>query len=199
MICPKCSTLNDDNNAFCVNCGAIFPSSASIPPTILPNFSSTETPTQILPTPPNQNNESVSEPTVFGGQQPPFYNQPPGNFNPPPAGFQQSQANFQPSMAGYNPSIPFMPPQAPPKSRLGLWVGLSVFFILLVGGAITGAVLLLNKTPNSKEALPDHLGMFFQNNGKTSVEEIKKQDLTNALEGTDKLLKDDSMPAVESR
>jgi hypothetical protein len=199
MICPKCNTINENSNMFCVNCGETILSTANIPHTLMaPDSEESMMPTQVLHTPPNLNEDYLSSPTVMAGQ-PPNYNQSQANYNQSQANYNQSQANFQPSMAGFNPSIPYIPPQPRPQSRLGLWIGIGVFLVLLLGGGIVGAVLLLNKSPKSSEALPDHLGMFFQNTEKTSVEEIKKQDFTNALEGKDKLLKDDSMPAVESR
>lgn len=194
MNCPKCSTVNNENNAFCVKCGEIFRS----PSTLLSDFNDTQKPTELFIPPPNQNDEYLSEPTVFGGRSPGI-NQPP-NFAASPPKFEQTPPNnFQPSMVNFNPSIPFIPPQAPPKSRLGLWIGVGVFLILLFGGGIIGAILLMNKTKASKEALPDHLGMFFQNADKTSVEEIKKQDFTNAFEGKDKILKDESLTALVSK
>ncbi len=207
MMCPKCNALNDINNAFCVNCGEIFRSTSNLPPTLTaPDNYDPPTPTQDSAIPQNQNNDFLSTPTVFGGQPPnynqphPNYNQPPPNFNQPQqANYNQSHQNFNPSTAGFNPSIPYIPQPPPPKSRLGLWIGLGVFLLLLLGGGIIGAVLLLNKTKTTPEVLPTHLGIFFQNNEKTTVEEIKKQDLTNALEEKDKILKDESMPALASK
>jgi len=198
MICPKCNTINENSNIFCVTCGGTLTPIANIPQTMLPNSSQSEMPTQSFQVPQNQNDEYLSSPTVVGGQQP-NQNQSQANFYASQANFNQSQANFNPSMAGFNPSIPYIPPQAPPKSRVGLWIGLSVFLILLLGGGIVGAIVLMNKTKVSSEVLPDHLGMFFQNKEKTSVEEIKKQDFTNALDGKDKILKDESIPTVESK
>lgn len=198
MICPKCNTLNENSNIFCVTCGGTLTPIANVPQTLLPNASQSSMPTQSFQVPQNQNDEYLSSPTVIGGQQP-NPNQSQANYYGSQANFKQSQPNFNPSMAGFNPSIPYIPPQAPPKSRLGLWIGLSVFLILLLGGGIVGAIVLMNKTKVSSEALPDHLGMFFQNNEKTLVEEIKKQDFTNAFDGKDKILKDESIPTVESK
>jgi Bacterial SH3 domain len=187
MNCPKCNMLNDDTNVFCINCGETFLSSGNLPPTLLSseNVSETAKPTEVFQYPVNQKNEQSSDPTVFA---------PYPNFN-------QSNAQYNPSTAGFNPSIQYVPPQPEPKSRLGLWICLAVLVILLLGGGIVAGILFLYQptTPISAETLPDHLGMFFQNNEKTSVEEIKKKDFTNALEGKDKLLKDESMPAVESK
>lgn len=206
MNCPKCNTLNDDTNIFCNYCGETFLSSANLPPTILqtPVDSESVKPTQVFQSPVNQNDEYRSDPTVFAPH--PNFNQSRANFNQSNANFQASQANFNqpppnfnPSMAGFNPSIPYIQPPPAPKSRLGLWLGLGFLLVLLLGGGIVAAVLLLYKPGTTSEVLPDHLGMFVQNNNKTAVEEIKKQDFTNAFEGKDKILKDESMPALESK
>lgn len=198
MICPKCNTINETSNIFCVTCGGTLTPIANVPQTLLPNASQSAMPTQSFQVPQNQNDDYLSSPTVIAGNQP-NPNQSQANFYGSQANFNQSQPNFNPSMAGFNPSIPYIPPQAPPKSRLGLWIGLSVLLILLLGGGIVGAIVLMNKTKSSAEVLPDHLGMFFQNKEKTSVEEIKKLDFTNALDGKDKILKDESVQTVESK
>ncbi|HVE56647.1 MAG TPA: SH3 domain-containing protein [Pyrinomonadaceae bacterium] len=199
MICPKCNTINENSNVFCVTCGGNLTPTANIPPTMLPNSSQSSMPTQVFQSPQNQNDDYLSSPTVFAGQQPNPNQSQANYYGSPQANFNQSQANFNPSMAGFNPSIPYIPQPAPPKSRLGLWIGLSVFLLLLLGGGIGGAIFLLKKTTGPAEVLPDHLGMFFQNKEKTSIEEIKKLDFTNALDGKDKILKDESVPTVESK
>ncbi len=198
MICPKCNTINENSNIFCVNCGGNLIPTANIPQTMLPNSLQSAMPTQFFQPPQNQSDDYISSPTVIAGNQP-NPNQSQAHFYGSQANFNQSQPNFNPSMAGFNPSIPYIPPQTPPKSRLGLWIGLSVFLVLLLGGGLVGAIVLMNKTKISSEVLPDHLGMFFQNKEKTLVEEIKKQDFTNALDGKDKILKDESIPTVESK
>jgi len=162
-------------------------------------------PTEVFSNPPLQQDDYLSSPTVFGGQpqqnfQQSFNPQQPPNFNPSQAQFNQPPPVFDQSMSGFNPSIPFIPQVQPqPKSRLGLWLGLGAFLLLLLAGGIVGAVLLMNRTIVSKETLPDHLGMFSQNGDKTSVEELKKQEFANAFDGKEKLLKDESMPALESK
>ena len=204
MICPKCSTLNDVNNAFCINCGEVFRSSPNLPPTLFQT--DTEEPPQTPPAKPVDQTDYLSTPTVFGVRAP--------DFQPIPPNTQQSRANFEKSEAkfeaappvfdasgvNFNPSIPFVPPQAPPrKSKKGLLVGGGVLLILLLVGGIIGAIVLLKKAKPAPEALPTHLGIFFQNGDKTAVTEIQKQDFTNAMEGKDKILKDDSMPTIESK
>lgn len=201
MNCPRCSAVNDINNAFCVNCGEVFRASSNLPPTLLPpsDIEQSKVPTQDFPASRREENDYPSDPTVFGGRQP--------NFQPSNANYQQSNASFQPSNADYqysnanfNPSIPFFPPPQPaPKPRYGLWIAVIGGLLLLIFGGAVGAYFLLNKPKTPAEVLPNHLGIFFQNNEKTAVEEIKKQDYTNALEGKDKILKDETMPTIESK
>lgn len=198
MNCPKCNTNNENSNIFCVNCGETLISTSNLAQTMMPpNVSESVIPTQNFQSQTAQNPEYSSDPTVFAPNL--NINQPQTNYNASQANYNQSQAGFNPSMTGFNPSIPYIPPQPQPKSRVGLWLGVGVLFALLLGGGIVAAVLLLYKPTVSSEVLPDHLGMFFQNNEKTMVEEIKKQDFTNALEGKDKILKDESVPTVDSK
>lgn len=65
--------------------------------------------------------------------------------------------------------------------------------VLAIGGVIVAVYLLM-----PGEVLPDHLGMFVQSDAKDRVDEIRKQDITNVLEGKATLLKDDSLPSVPS-
>ncbi|MBS1795799.1 MAG: SH3 domain-containing protein [Acidobacteria bacterium] len=226
MICPKCSGLNDDTNIFCIICGETFHSSTNLPSTVMGPQNPLETimPTQIFQPPPAAGEEFLSTPTVFG--VPPNYNQsqagfnqpPPGfdqsqagfnqsqanfnqsqaNFNQSQAGFNQSQAGFNPSFVGFNPVIPQVQPE-PPKSRWVLWLGLGGVFVILLGCGIAAAVFFLYRPTGPAEVLPDHLGLFFQNGDKTAITELAKKDYANALDGKDKLLKDESLPEVESR
>ncbi len=192
MNCPKCNTINEISNVFCINCGETFSTDAAHQQTMMPPPHSSDSimPTQMFEPPANQTAEYPSDPTVLA---------PHLNINRSNANFNPSQANYQTSQVGFNPAIPFIQPPSPPKSRFGLWLGLGVLVAIILGGAIVAAFFLLYKPATVAEVLPDHLGMFFQNSDKTSVDEIKKQDFTNALEGKDKLLKDDSMPTVESK
>src|SRR5688572_18049864 len=122
MICPKCSTLNDVNNAFCINFGEVFRSSPNLPPTSF-QTEQDDPPQPTAEVIPDQT-DYLSTPTVFGACQP--------KFEPSQATFEQSQHNaqqsqgkfnasqpvFDPPVANFNPSIPFIPPQAPPpKSK----------------------------------------------------------------------------------
>jgi len=65
--------------------------------------------------------------------------------------------------------------------------------LLVIGGA---AVVVFMLAPSEK--LPDHLGMFVQSDAKDRVDEIRKQDIANAVESKAALLKDDSLPSLPS-
>lgn len=208
MNCPKCRTFNESSNLFCINCGETMRLTANPPPTMMSppasqNFPQSNIPTQDYPSLSNRIGDLQSSPTIFTpnpnfNQSQPNYNQSQQNFNQSQQNFNPSMGNFNPSMTGFNPSLAY---QAPPrkKSRAGLWIGLSFLFVLLLGGGIVAAVVLMNKTTTGTEALPEHLGMFFQNGDKTTVNEIKKQDFSNALDGKEQMLKDSALPTVEEK
>src|SRR5207253_10767581 len=90
-----------------------------------------------------------------------------------------------------------------PKERKRLWpfvvVGLLVVFLVLgVGAAIIfkpslEAWLKTNSQP--AEILPDHLGMFYQDNEKAVLNELKKFDSANIGDAANKLMSDDSITA----
>ena len=210
MLCPKCKTLNDKNNAFCINCGEIFRSNPNLPPTLI--APDPEDPSQAPPTakPPIDETDYLSTPTVFGIRPQDFQNEPQKTQPPLQMNFEPSQVNFQPSKANLDAAPPVfdqsfsnfspVPQQSPPKkSGKGLLVGGGVLLLLLLVGGIIGAVVLLKKAKPANEALPTHLGLFIQSADKTAVTEIQKQDLTNAMEGKDKILKEETMPGVESK
>jgi hypothetical protein len=99
-----------------------------------------------------------------------------------------------------NPRVTYTPPNsyntgaARGSSSKALWFVIAGLALLIAAG---GAYYLLNIQRTSAEALPEHLGMFLQSADKQKVEEIKKQDFTNALDGKDGLLKDDTLPTVD--
>ncbi len=71
---------------------------------------------------------------------------------------------------------------------LGILGGLIVLLI------VVGIFAVYQLTPG--EVLPTHMGMFTQSDAKDRVDEIRRQDLANAIEGKTLLLKDESLPAV---
>lgn len=196
MICPNCQTPNGSENIFCVNCG-----------------------TKVLPTG-NLVGDTKSPTLSF---QNPLPNQPPQNTNPteiyqPPASIPQTQfvqppPNYNTSNSMVTSAVPLNQPSAPnfmsapnfsgaqtqagnSSKKTFIWAALVFFGILAVG---VGGFFLLTQSTLKTEVFPDHLGMFLQSPNKDKVEEIKKQDFTNAVEGTDKLLKDDSLTIAESK
>jgi hypothetical protein len=141
MNCPKCSTYNDQNNAFCVNCGEVFRSDSSTPSTALPNFSDAPPPTQVYPIQPSD--EYLSSPTIVSRPNQ-SQNQPQANFNQQQANYNQPPPVFDQSMSGFNQPFQYAAPSpAPPKSRGGLWLGLGFLAFLLLGGCVIGGIVLL--------------------------------------------------------
>lgn len=168
MNCPNCNTINDNEYVFCVNCGTAVTQTISGQANVLPD-------TQ-----------------AFNSQQ--FSSQ---NYDPS----QSTETKvvplnpFQPSMSGFNPSIPHTGGHQTAKSgKIFVWIGTAVFLILLAAG---GGIYFLSRQNVKAETLPAHLGIFIQNKEKDRVDEIKKLDFTNALDGKENLLKDETLPALE--
>jgi hypothetical protein len=69
--------------------------------------------------------------------------------------------------------------------------------IVLLGaiGAAAGVFWYWQRT--TSEALPDHLGLFAQRQDRSQLDEIKKLDISNAIEGKDLLLKNESLPSLD--
>ncbi len=185
MICPNCQTINESENIFCIGCGGkVLPTGSLI--------GDTKAPTVSFQMPPEgfQNSANIPPPTQFV-QTPPFYNTSNSvETSVVPVGNQfgaASMHNFAPSFSGV--------PQAEKSNKKMFVLAGAVFAVLLAAGL--GAFFLLGKQSIKSETLPEHLGMFLQNPAKDKVEEIKKQDFTNAVEGKDKLLKDDSLASAE--
>ncbi|MGH9821287.1 MAG: SH3 domain-containing protein [Pyrinomonadaceae bacterium] len=89
----------------------------------------------------------------------------------------------------------------PPPARKGgavKFVVAGVAAVLLLGLLGVGGFVLFAWQKASAEALPDHLGMFFQSPDRAHVDELKKIDLVNAVDGKDNLLKDDALPVLNS-
>jgi len=94
------------------------------------------------------------------------------------------------SMPGFTPSSTEHPKA---KNKILLWAGV-VFTLVLIG---VGSLYFLTRNSGGGEILPEHLGMFIQSQNKDKVSEIRKQDFTNALDGADRLLKDDNLTTAE--
>jgi len=212
MICPNCQTINENDNLFCVNCGGkVMPTGSLIGDTKAPTESfqfplpppndlsqgavNTPPPTQF-----SANSTNIPPPTQFGQPQPP-----PTQIYTPANSMETSvvpvnQYNAQSSMNNFQPVITpaFAGAQAQVQQssnkKIFIWTAL-IFLVIAAAGI--GGFFLLTKNPIKTEVLPDHLGMFVQSVNKDKVEEIKKQDFTNALEGKDNLLKDDNLASAE--
>lgn len=95
-----------------------------------------------------------------------------------------SGRNFQPT-PGYVPG-------AKPGNKT-LWVVLGALIAVLAAG---GIFMLANRN-GATDTLPDHLGLFAQNNDRKELSEVAKQDVTNALQARTDLLKNDSLPILD--
>lgn len=101
------------------------------------------------------------------------------------------QGGFTPS--GYTPSQPQV--EVPRRSGVSplLLVGLGIAVLFGLVGAV--AFILVGPTiGGGGETLPSHLGMFVQSDAKDKVDEIKRQDFTNAIEARTAITKDGSLP-----
>lgn len=177
MICPNCSTINETENLFCVNCGAVV--------TVAPN---TNSGISLIA-------ENQPPPTVQFDVAQQLSNK---NFHPvnsiETAVVPLSQ---MPSvMANYGQPMPAAADYQTKKSSLKfVWIGLIAILAMI---AAAGGIYFIGQQKLTAEVLPDHLGMFFQNREKDKIDEVKKLDFTNALTGRDSLLKDDSLPIADS-
>ena len=195
MICPNCQTINENKNVFCNNCGTTLKDTEAM-------VGDTKAPTLSFQFPPQQPPAETFEdetPTVFGQsaanippptqiiQTPPQVYQNPNPPNPQPAPVVN---NFAPIIS---PNI-----AAPQKTGSGkkiiLLAGIAFIGLLAIG---VGGFFIFKKLIAKTEVLPEQVGMFVQSKEKDKIDEIKKQDFANALEGKDKLLKDESLTKVE--
>lgn len=80
---------------------------------------------------------------------------------------------------------------APPKRRRFVGVLIALLAVLVIGVfAVAGLFVAMNYTSEG-ETLPDHLGLFVQSDAKDRVDEIRRQDFSNATEARGQLLKGD--------
>ncbi|CAN5549170.1 hypothetical protein BH10ACI1_BH10ACI1_32490 [soil metagenome] len=193
MICPNCQTINEKENVFCVNCGANVTQTGNL-------IGDTKAPTEsfhYLPQPPPAVSQNLSPPPTQFVQ----------NQTPPPTQIYNTSNSIEtsvvpvnqygvPSMHNFTPSAQYTNAQqaASNNKKMFIWAGV-IFFGLVAAGL--GGFFLLTKPSFKAEMLPDHLGMFVQNKEKDKIDEIKKDDFTNALDGRDKLLIDDGLTSTE--
>lgn len=216
MNCPKCLSYNEVGNAFCVNCGETFGSSDEAAPTVIRPI----VPVPVIPPDPNP-----SLPTVFHGQfeqslppqaQPPVYPTSPGMPSAPqiyptspgipPQGqqiyFQTSpgQPNAQPSFAAFQQQLPYAAQAAPPKSRLGLAIGIVGVALVFLAAAAGLAVYYFGFKPTSStESFPTTNGFFLQSADKTKLTDIKKREFKDLAAARDDIGDDSSLPLSDSK
>jgi len=104
-----------------------------------------------------------------------------------------NRGQFHSTPAGYSPAPAYQVPQ--PRSRVNPILLAALGITVLFGLGTLGYFLILPRLVTS-ETLPTHLGMFVQSDAKDRVDEIKRQDFTNAIDGKAALLKDESLPSV---
>lgn len=174
MICSNCNTVNDDENVFCVNCGGGVNSGT------LSNVF--------------QSQGQIPVTAVYNDSQAsPGYENTPANsietevFQTNP--HQRSRTNFSPAPLGTGEYA------TKRSNRTALGVGLGILAIIALA---SGGIYFLNRPGVPSEMLPDHLGLFVQSKERDRLDEIKKLDLTNALEAKDDLLKNESLPTLDT-
>lgn len=175
MNCPNCNTVNDSENVFCVNCGGgINAGTASN------DFTSGQIPvTAVYNDPQTQ---------AAGG-----YDSSPANsietevFQTNPHHRSRTNFNPAPTRTGEHTSRR--------SNRSLLWIGLGLVAAIALAA---GGFFVLSKPSVSPEALPDHLGLFVQSKERDRLDEIKKLDLANAVEAKEGLLKNESLPTLDT-
>lgn len=101
---------------------------------------------------------------------------------------------YTPSTPVFNPATALSGENRTSKvGKISIWFGSALVVIAL--GA--GAYYFLSKPAVAVEVMPEHLGMFVQSNEKDRVDEVKRQDVSNALKARDDLLKSETLPNLE--
>ena len=81
----------------------------------------------------------------------------------------------------------------PPAGNKTMWIVMGAIAAVLIAGGIYIFVL----KNNTGDILPDHLGLFVQNNDRKELSEVTKQDVTNAIQAKTDLQKNDSLPVLD--
>ena len=170
MVCFNCKVENQDDHTFCINCGEVITKSGS---------SQVNTPNDYNTSPlgTGQQNYGTSdsvETSVIDVNQ-----------------NQQSVPNFNPPM----PNSGAYPSPAKKQNWL-LLIGIPLILLLVIGG---GAMFLLSKQNVKTENLPENFGLYFQNEDKNKLVQIKKMDVSNVLDTKKEILEDDNLPKVLSK
>ena len=199
MICPNCQTINESVNIFCVNCGANVAQTGNvIGDTKAPTERFQYTPEQPPATEILQNSVPATQFAQNAANTPPptqiYHTSNSVETSVVPVG----QYGGAASIHNFAPAAAFPNTQTQPannRKKMFVWAGV-IFAGLLSAGL--GGFFLLTKQVIKAEILPEYLGMFIQSKDKDKLDEIRRQDFTNALDGKDKLLKDDSLAGTES-
>ena len=121
-------------------------------------------------------------------------------FNPTPTS-QSTETAVVPMGQGYAPAPSFNPTPgysaeypAQSKNKKTIWFVLGALGVVVIAAV---SYLLINKNSIS-EALPEHLGLFVQNNERNHIDEVRKEDVSNAIQAKNDLLKSDTMPTLDA-
>lgn len=186
MQCPYCKTPNDDEFVFCVNCGRTIRSAPNGAVTAQYNVDE-------LSIPATDEFVKPEIPYEQGGNSPSVLTQfrKPVEIEPPPTQIAHKDwVNYETASKSE---------AKPAKKRGFLWLGVAALALLVVGGAVFAAILLIRQNLQNEEALPDHLGMFYQNKEKTQVAELRRFELSNALDAKDQLSREDAIPILQEK
>jgi hypothetical protein len=80
-----------------------------------------------------------------------------------------------------------------PADNKLLWIAMGAIAAALI--AVGAYIFVVKNGPN--EVLPDHLGLFVQNSDRKELNEIGKQDVSNAIQARNDLQKNDSLPVLD--
>ncbi len=204
MICPNCQSNNENRDVFCRKCGTLLKQTEEM-------VGDTKSPTLSFQYPLPQSSDAFQDetPTVFVQSGSNLLPTPPPitDSEPPPTQMfnsgnllQTPDVPAEPPIQNFAPPASFPTAQTPTQSnrkKTIILAGLAFAGLLLIG---VGGFFIFKTIFSAKpEVLPEQVGMFLQSKEKDKIDEIKKQDFTNAVEGKDKLLKDESLMKVESK
>lgn len=99
------------------------------------------------------------------------------------------------SVPHYSQGIPYPGEIRRRKTSPLIWVGGGLIAVLAI---VAAGIVFIGPRMTSVEVLPDHLGMFVQSDARDRVDEIRKQDFTNAADAKMAFMKDDGLPSTST-
>jgi hypothetical protein len=175
MICSNCKTFNDDENVFCVKCGWGINSGAASN-----DFTSGKVPVTAVYNDPQTQSSGRYEGSPANSIETELVHTSPHH---------RSRTTFNPAPNRTGEHTSRL------SNRSLLWFGLGLVAAIALAA---GGFFFLDKPSFSPETLPDHLGLFVQSKERDRLDEIKKLDLVNAVEAKESLLKNESLPTLDT-